>query len=101
MPVILEDLESDGTTSKADFSDLCANSMNQDANSFSRQASSKATTPPSPFPPHDPDISTSGLAKPSEIDVEMEMIKAENSRSRIKRKASKTQRRNQSGCQIP
>jgi hypothetical protein len=103
MPIVLDDVESDDAASEVDFSDIRPDSVNQDADSFSLEASSKATTPFSPSPSchHDPDSIASGPAKLSETSVEMEITEAENGHGLLKHKAGKTQRHNQSGCQIP
>jgi hypothetical protein len=98
MPIVLDDVELDNAASKVDLSDFHADSINQDTDSFSLEASSKATTPFSPSPPchHDLDSATSRPAKLSETDVETEITEAENGHRPLKRKAGKTQRHNQS-----
>jgi hypothetical protein len=103
MPIVLNDVESDDAASEVVLSDFCVESINQNADSFSLDASSKATTPFSPPPPchHDPDSIASRPAELSETNVEMEIIEAENGHRLLKRKAGKTRRHNQSGCQIP
>ena len=92
MQIVLDDVKSDDTASKADF---IPDSVNQDTNAFSLEASSEATTTPSnPSPPchHDPDSITSGSAMLSEIDVETEMIEADNGCNPSKRKARASSR---------
>jgi hypothetical protein len=85
------------------LSDFRAESINQSVDSFSQDASSKATTPFSPSPPchYDPNSVANGHAKFSKPNVEMEITEAENGHRLLKRKAGKTQRHNQSRCQIP
>jgi hypothetical protein len=103
MPIVLDDVESDDAASEVDFSDIRPDSVNLDADSFSLEASSKATTPFSPSPPcrHDPDGITGGPAKLSETNVGTEITEAENGHRLLKCKAGKTRRHSQSGYQIP
>jgi hypothetical protein len=44
MPIVLDDVESDDTVSNANLSDFRADSINQDADSFSLEASPKTMT---------------------------------------------------------
>src|ERR1700687_3042915 len=103
MPIVLDDVESDNAASEVDLSDFRAESINQNVDSFSLDASSKATTlfSPSPLCHHDPDSIASGPAKLSETNVEMEITEAENGHGLLKRKAGKTRRHNQSRCHNP
>ena len=100
MPIVLDDVELDDAASKVDLSDFRADSIYQDVDSFSLEASSKATTPFSPSPPcyHDPDSITGRPAKLSETNVETETTEAENGHRHLKRKAGKTRRHSQSRC---
>ncbi|KAI9858489.1 MAG: hypothetical protein M1813_007442 [Trichoglossum hirsutum] len=93
-----EDLESDDTASEADFSDFRADSTKQDRHSLDDlEASSKATTPLNPSPPHHCAVESdaSRAAKLRTLsDVETEMTVAENGRN-SKRKAREKHRQSE------
>jgi hypothetical protein len=102
MLIVLDNIESDDTSSKADFRDFRADSIDQDADSFSLEASFKATTPFSSSCPchHDPNSIIGRAAKIGEIDIETDITETENSHRPLKRNASKTQRQNHAEIKV-